>query len=180
MLRRHPHVFAAEAGVPAGSATNVIVAPDRSVSGPPGWEAIKAGERRRKRRDGLLADVPTALPGLTRAVKLQSRAATVGFDWNDIRLVIAKIREEVDEGEAEIDGTPDALRDEIGDLLFAVGNLARHAGVDPEGALRSANAKFERRFAFIERRLAEAGKKPAVASLAEMDALWDDAKLQER
>ena len=145
------------------------------------WDAIKAEERRTKGGDdvstGVLADIPLALPGLTRAVKLQGRAAKVGFDWGDAKLVLAKIREEIDEIEHELaGGAPEAIADEIGDLIFAVTNLARHAGADPETAVRGANAKFERRFAFIERELAAKGSSPAGSSLPEMDALWTDAK----
>lgn len=182
MLRRHPHVFA-ETGTPSTGTAQVRVA----------WEEIKAAEREAKaaRREpveaaapaSLLADVPRALPGLARAVKLQRRAASVGFDWGDARLVLAKIREEIDEIEEALDerdaGTAadaDAVTGEIGDLIFALANLARHADVDPEEALRGTNAKFERRFAFIERELAARGSSPAASTLAEMDALWDAAK----
>jgi ATP diphosphatase len=112
---------------------------------------------------------------------LQNEASRVGFDWNDIRVVLEKIREETEEIEAALDsGEPDAVEDEIGDLLFAAANLARHAGVDPESAVRRANAKFERRFRFIERELARRGVAPGTASLAEMDALWNEAKSGEK
>jgi ATP diphosphatase len=131
--------------------------------------------------DGALSGVPAGMAALTRAVKLQEKAAKVGFDWSDPRLVLAKIREECDELEQELDaGRPEALADEIGDLLFAVANLARHAETDAEAALRGTNAKFERRFRHIESRLAEQGTTPAGSTLAEMDALWDEAKRIER
>ncbi len=168
MVRRHPHVFA---DVAARTADDVVA----------DWERIKAAERAGKgeaRR--VLDDVPLALPGLTRAVKLQTKASRVGFDWGDPRLVLAKIREEVDEIAGALDleasARDAAVADEIGDLLFAVANLARHAGTDPEAAVRGTNAKFERRFAYIEDRLAERGSQPARSSLEEMDRLWDEAK----
>lgn len=168
MVRRHPHIFAE---VAASTAEDVVA----------DWERIKAAERAAKgEAPRVLDDVPLALPGLTRAVKLQKKASRVGFDWGDPRLVLAKIREEVDEiAEAldlEASARDAAVADEIGDLLFAVANLARHAGTDPEAALRGTNAKFERRFAYIEDCLAERGSQPARSSLEEMDALWDEAK----
>ncbi len=114
-------------------------------------------------------------------MKLQERAGKVGFDWNDVRAVLAKVGEEVAEVEAEIEtGSPRSLPDEVGDLLFAVANLARHLKVDPEAALRGANAKFERRFAHIEKRLAERGGTPEGATLDEMESLWLEAKSEER
>ena len=143
------------------------------------WEAMKAEERKAKggMPKGLLADVPGALPGLTRAVKLQRKAAKVGFDWSDAKLVLAKIREEIDEIEREVDGASrQAIQDEIGDLFFAVANLARHLDADPETAVRGANAKFERRFAHIESALAAKGTTMSDSSLAEMEALWSEAK----
>jgi len=125
--------------------------------------------------------VPVALPALTRALKLQDKAGRVGFDWNDPRAVLAKIREEADEIEAELDAADKAkTAAEVGDLLFAVVNLARHLGADPEGILRDTNRKFERRFASVERALAARGKSPKEATLAEMDALWDAAKEKEK
>ncbi len=170
MVRRHPHVFARDEHANPVSA-------DAAVAN---WERIKAVERNGTGPRRTLADVPLALPGLTRAVKLQRKASRVGFDWGDVRLVLDKIREEIEEISKALD-EPAACRDEatageIGDLLFAVANLARHAGIDPEAAVRGTNAKFERRFAFIEDRLAERGSLPARSSLAEMDALWDEAK----
>ena len=178
MIRRHPHVF--------GDARDL--SPEEVKQA---WGRIKAQEKaeRRARRgpdapkepNGLLAGVPHALPGLTRAVKLQSKASTVGFDWNDARLVLAKIKEEIAECEEAIDAGDSAhVREEMGDLLFAVANLARHVEVDPEDALRGTNAKFERRFAYIEKALAERGCALKDASLNEMDALWNDAKRSEK
>ena len=175
MVRRHPHVFG---GDRAESSAEVR----RS------WEAIKADEKAAKaakpRPDGesrTLAGVPIGLPGLTRAVKLQDKASRVGFDWNDPKLVIEKIREEADELERAAERAPSAeIEEELGDLLFAVANLARHLEVDPEAALRRANLKFARRFAAIERALAAQGRSPEDSTLEEMDALWDEAKRQER
>jgi ATP diphosphatase len=177
MIRRHPHVFG-DAGTLPVAAVNAL------------WGKIKAEEKaaRAARRGeaaeapaGLLDGVPGALPALSRAVALQRKAGTVGFDWNDARLVLAKIREEADEVEATLDAIgSDAALEEIGDLLFAVTNLARHLAVDPEVALRRANAKFERRFRFIESALAAAGTSPAQSTLAEMDTLWNAAKAAER
>jgi ATP diphosphatase len=148
-------------------------------------KADKAAKAGRPPRDGAraatLADVPVALPALTRALKLQQKAAKVGFDWNDPKAVLAKIREEADEIEAALDaGDKTDAGAEAGDLLFAVVNLARHLDADPEGVLRATNQKFERRFASIERALAARGKEPAQATLAEMDALWDAAKAAEK
>ena len=178
MTRRHPHVF--------GDAKDL--APDEVKAL---WGKIKAEEKalRAAAREaagqppepqakGLLGGIPTALPGLTRAVKLQAKASTVGFDWNDARLVLAKIEEEAQEIRAAMDAgaSKEEVAGEVGDLLFAVANLARHVDADPESAVRSANAKFERRFAFIEQRLASAGRTLEQASLEEMDALWNEAK----
>ena len=182
LIRRHPHVF--------GAARDLAPEDVKKL-----WGEIKAEEKAARRAarataglpeepesKGVLGGVPRALPGLTRAVKLQAKASTVGFDWNDARLVLDKIREETREVEEALDAGADkaTLAGEIGDLLFAVANLARHADVDPEDAARAANAKFERRFAHIERRLAEAGRAPADATLAEMDDLWNEAKRAER
>jgi ATP diphosphatase len=170
LLRRHPHVFG-DAGNLSTEAVNAQ------------WERIKAEEKaeRGAERGGVLAGVPVALPALTRALKLQTKAGQVGFDWNDPLAVLAKIREEADEIEAEIVSGRRALAgQEVGDLLFAVVNLARHVGADPEDALRATNAKFERRFAAIERALAARGKSPADSTLAEMDALWSDIKAAEK
>ncbi len=180
LVRRHPHVF--------GDAK--ALSPDDVKAL---WGRIKADEKRAKlassatgrqaqaTRSGALDGVPLALPALSRAMKLQEKAGKVGFDWNDVRAVLAKIREEIIEVEAEIaEGSAQALSGEVGDLLFAAVNLARHLKVDPEAALRSANAKFERRFAHIETRLAEGGQTPDSASLDEMERLWVEAKAQER
>jgi nucleoside triphosphate diphosphatase len=167
LIRRHPHVFGALGGLSADEVETL-------------WAKIKAEEKAKNSPvRGLLADVPVALPGLTRAVKLQSKAATVGFDWADARLVLAKIREETDEIEAALgDGDMSAVNDEIGDLLFAVANLARHVGADPEAAIRRTNRKFERRFGYIEKEIVRRGGEPA--NLAEMDALWNEAKAREK
>jgi ATP diphosphatase len=171
LVRRHPHVFADADGRTA-----------KAVEGL--WERIKAQEKADRGEaapSGALAGVPIALPALTRALKLQNKAGKVGFDWNDPRAVLAKIREEADEIEAELDD-PDTSKAtaEVGDLLFAVVNLARHLGAEPEDVLRQTNLKFERRFGSIERALAERGKTPKDATLAEMDALWDAAKAAEK
>jgi ATP diphosphatase len=154
------------------------------------WDRIKAEEKaeRAARRGAdptasasLLAGVKAGQPALARALGLQNKASTVGFDWNDTRAVLAKIREEADEIEAALERN-DAreLASETGDLLFAVVNLARHAGADPDMALRGTNDKFERRFAFIERALAAKGRSLQGASLDEMDELWNEAKAEEQ
>jgi ATP diphosphatase len=178
MIRRHPHVF--------GDARDLAPGEVEAL-----WARIKAEEKSAKasasdsaRHEatsaGLLHDVILALPGLSRAVKLQNKASSVGFDWNDIRAVLDKIREETNEIEDVLEGgDQNALEDEIGDLLFAVANLARHAKIDPESAVRRANAKFERRFGFIERELASQGVALGNATLAEMDSLWNAAKARE-
>jgi MazG family protein len=160
MIRRHPHVFGDEEARSATLAKGF-------------WEDMKAREREGSPKRRVLEDVPVALPGLTRAVKLQSKAAKVGFDWPSVENVYDKINEEV----AEFREAPDSKKaEEYGDLLFAMANVARHLGIDPEAALRAANGKFERRFAHIETRLAEAGKTPKDSNLEEMDSLWDEAK----
>jgi ATP diphosphatase len=177
MVRRHPHVFGDAKGLSAGAVEDL-------------WHDIKAQEKAAKatkaakagaNREGALAGVPVVLPALTRALKLQQKASKVGFDWNDPRAVLAKIREEADEIEAALDERDKGhAATEAGDLLFAVVNLARHLDADPEGTLRMTNQKFERRFAWIERALAARGKTPTEATLAEMDALWDAAKDAEK
>src|SRR3954447_1233961 len=178
MIRRHPHVFAGEDGQ---------LAPAR-VEG--AWERIKAEEKaeRAARRPthetpspSLLSGIKAGQPALARAMELQRKASSVGFDWNDPRAVLQKIREEADEIEAALDGgDADQLADETGDLLFALVNLARHVEADPEAALRATNTKFERRFAYIERALEAQGRSLEDASLAEMDALWNEAKGEEK
>jgi ATP diphosphatase len=178
MIRRHPHVFADKDG--RLTATHVKGT----------WDLIKAEEKaeRAARRPpeqvehkSLLSSVKAGQPALTRAMDLQRKASTVGFDWNDPRAVLHKIREEADEIEAALDrGDAGELAAETGDLLFALVNLARHVGADPETALRGTNAKFERRFAYIERALAAKGRSLESASLAEMDALWNEAKGEEQ
>ncbi|MGN6573385.1 MAG: nucleoside triphosphate pyrophosphohydrolase [Pseudolabrys sp.] len=170
LIRRHPHVFADADGKTVEAVKGL-------------WERIKADEKagRGEEPQGALGGVPVALPALTRALKLQNKAGQVGFDWNDPRAVLAKIREEADEIEAALDEQDEAhAATEVGDLLFAVVNLARHLQADPEGILRATNRKFERRFASIERALAAQGKTPGDATLAEMDALWDAAKEEEK
>ncbi len=171
MTRRHPHVFGDEEQRSAGA-----------VKGR--WEEIKAEEKAAKglAQTSILDDVPLALPALARAVKLQNRAARVGFDWPDTSLVIDKLNEEMLELSAEVakGGDADRLEDELGDLLFVYANLARHMKVDPEAALRRANAKFRRRFGRIEEKLAERGLTPEQSTLEEMDALWNEAKAEER
>jgi ATP diphosphatase len=181
MIRRHPHVFGDLAGMLQEHGPQVVAGL---------WDRIKAQEKENKEKEskasndtsadnGALAGVPVALPALTRALKLQAKASTVGFDWNDPRAVLKKIREEADEIEAELDAAPDDAAAEVGDLLFAAVNLARHLQADPESVLRATNRKFERRFASIEHALAAQGRAPQDATLAEMDALWNEAKSRE-
>lgn len=167
--RRHPHVFGDEAAKPDGVAQKAR------------WEDIKAAERVARAQPGALDDVPVGLPALARAAKLTKRAARVGFDWPSTDEVFDKLHEEVAELRVEIAaGDLDKARDEVGDLLFVVANLARKLGVEPEDALRGANAKFVRRFGFIEAELAKDGRGPEQSDLAEMDGLWDAAKAAER
>lgn len=180
LVRRHPHVF-----------------PDGDLYGSPElprldeaaikqrWEEIKAVERAEKaaapEQLSLLDDVPSALPALSRAAKLQKRAAQVGFDWPEALPVVDKVREELGEVlEAMSENDPQAIAEELGDLLFVVVNLARHLKVDPENALRAANGKFERRFRFIEQALREAGRPIESCDLEELDGLWGEAKKAER
>ena len=178
MIRRHPHVFADKDG-------KLTPAHVKGV-----WDQIKAEEKaeRAARRppeetaahQSLLSGVKAGQPALARAMELQRKASSVGFDWNDPRAVLHKIREEADEIEAALDrGDARELAAETGDLLFALVNLARHVGADPDLALRGTNAKFERRFGYIERALAKQGRSLQGASLAEMDALWNEAKEKE-
>ncbi len=170
MVRRHPHVFGDADERDAASQTRA-------------WEAQKAAERAEKLKDdpSVLANVPLALPALTRAEKLMKRAARVGFDWPTIEGVFAKIDEELAEAREAVDeGDPAHIAEEIGDLLSTVVNLARKLEVDPEAALRASNAKFERRFRSIEQRLSERGSSVEEADLDAMEALWLEAKLAER
>jgi ATP diphosphatase len=166
MVARHPHVFGAESREKSAAQQTAD------------WEKIKAAERGPA---GVLDGVALGLPALVRAVKLQKRAARVGFDWPSTDEVLAKMREEMAElVEARDSLGPDEVVEEFGDLMFVMANLARHMQVDPEAALRAANAKFTRRFEKIEAWLAEAGKTPAMSDLAEMDALWNRAKAEEK
>jgi len=177
MIRRHPHVFGTEAERAAGAA-------------PGFWQRIKAKEKA-SAAGGVLDDVPVAIPALTRAVKLQDKAARVGFDWPSLAPVFDKLKEELSElenavasgaGETASGSAADRekIEEEFGDLLFVVANVARHLKIDPEGALRAANQKFIRRFGRIEVLLAADGRSPAQSTLAEMDRLWDQAKAEER
>lgn len=172
MIRRHPHVFG------EGDADTPV-----AVKG--SWEKIKADERAARSDNtlpGTLDGIPKALPALVRAIKLQKRAARVGFDWPQTSQVLDKLAEETAELKAEVDkgAAADRIMDELGDILFVYANLARHLDVDPEQALSSTNAKFERRFRRIESWLAEDGRTPEQSSLEEMDALWNRAKSEER
>jgi ATP diphosphatase len=181
LIRRHPHVFDTAHDLSPGEVKGL-------------WDRIKAEEKRAKAAEraklglpdpvkpGILAGIPPAMPALTRALKMQDKAGKVGFDWNDVGAVLDKIVEEAREiVEARESGADQAeIAGEVGDLLFAAVNLARHLGVDPEAALRTTNAKFERRFGSIEQALAARGKTPADATLDEMDALWNEAKRRER
>ncbi|WP_029005196.1 nucleoside triphosphate pyrophosphohydrolase [Azorhizobium doebereinerae] len=180
LIRRHPHVF--------GAARDLSPEAVKAL-----WSEIKDAEKAERAaaraaaglppetRGGALEGVPATMPAMTRALKLQEKAGRVGFDWNDARAVLDKIREETEEVSEVLDeGGLAAVRDEVGDLMFAVVNLARHAGIDPEAALRGTNEKFTRRFAFLEVALAARGLKPQDATLDEMEALWQQAKHQER
>ncbi len=180
LIRRHPHVF------PTGdlyAPLDVAQLSEEQVKAR--WEQIKAEERAEKsdapEQLSLLDDVPTALPSLSRAAKLQKRASQVGFDWPAALPVVDNVREELDEVlEAMADNDAVAIADEVGDLLFAAVNLARHLKVDPETALRGANAKFERRFRFIEQALRDTRQSMEDCTLEELDALWGEAKRQEK
>jgi nucleoside triphosphate diphosphatase len=177
MIARHPHVFGSGAVADAAAQTTA-------------WEVLKAEERQRRaalegRAPGVLDGVALGLPALLRAVKLQKRAARVGFDWTDTTDVLDKIAEEIDELRVELrtDGAAsnhDRIEDEFGDVLFALANLARHLDIDPEAALRRTNGKFERRFRGIEAALSQQGRTPAQASLDEMEALWVAIKRAEK
>jgi MazG family protein len=172
MIRRHPHVFGSNEEKAAGVT-------------PGFWERLKAEERagKPKRAESILDDVPAALPALTRAIKLQNKAARVGFDWPSLAPVMDKLKEELAELEQELKGDAlanDAIAEEFGDLLFVVANVARHLKLDPEAALRAANQKFVRRFQAVERKLDAQGRTPSRSTLAEMDRLWDEAKADEK
>ncbi len=169
MVARHPHVF--------GDESRDKSAEQQTLD----WEKIKAAERVGKAQQGTLDGVAVNLPALTRAVKLQKRAARVGFDWPDSRHVIDKIVEEAHELEEARDSlSEDEIKEEFGDLLFVVANLARHLKIEPEEALRATNAKFTRRFEGIEAKLAALGKTPDQSNLEEMDTLWDAVKAEEK
>jgi nucleoside triphosphate diphosphatase len=185
MIRRHPHVFGGAGARTAGMAKGA-------------WERIKREEKAEKAANraargapakpsgGLLEDVPAGMPGLTRAIKLQDKAAKVGFDWPSLGPVLAKMKEEIAELEEaladhEAKGAGRAaIEEEFGDLLFVMANVARHLAIDPEAALRAANGKFTRRFRHIEARLAQDGRTPAQSNLDEMDGLWNEAKRTEK
>ncbi len=169
MITRHPHVF--------GDQSNKKSAEQQTAD----WEKIKAAERADRAETRTLDGVAVGLPALLRAYKLQKRAARVGFDWPDVVHVIDKIAEEAAEVvEARDTLTQDALTEEMGDLLFVMANLARHLKIDPEAALRAANAKFQRRFEGVEDKLAALGKSPSDSTLEEMDRLWDAVKADEK
>ncbi|CUH62745.1 Nucleoside triphosphate pyrophosphohydrolase [Thalassovita gelatinovora] len=169
MVARHPHVF--------GDESRDKSAAQQTVD----WEQIKAAERAQKAQKGTLDGVAVGLPALLRAVKLQKRAARVGFDWPHVDHVLDKIKEEAEElTEARNDLTQKEVEEEFGDLLFVMANLARHLKIEPEAALRAANAKFIRRFEGVEAKLAEIGKTPSESDLDEMDAMWNRVKLEER
>ena len=168
MIARHPHVFGSDSR-------------DKSASEQArDWETAKAAERTASGETRTLDGIARGLPALLRAMKLQNRLAAVGFDWRDSRLVLDKIAEEVADLNEAFGVTSDGIEEEFGDLLFSLVNLARHWGIDPEAALRHANAKVEKRFASVEDRLAATGRLPAEATLAEMDGLWETIKLDER
>ena len=167
MVGRHPHVFGDEEHRTADEQTDA-------------WETQKAAERNAKGHESLLDDVPVGHAGLTRAVKLQKRAARVGFDWTDAKDVLSKVSEEAKELAEAVDSkNADKIEDEFGDLLFVIANLSRHLKVDPEAALRRTNEKFIRRFQHIEREVTRSGRPLEEASLDEMEALWSEAKAQE-
>jgi len=172
LVRRHPHVFGDETARTAGDVKRI-------------WGEVKAAEKSAKKQKGerdagLLESVPRALPALVEAQQLTSRAAHVGFDWANADQVLEKLHEELDEFARARRGDAQAeLEGELGDLLFVLVNLARFVKVDPEQALRKTNAKFRERFGYIERKLGEQGKTPEAATLAEMDALWEESKCQE-
>jgi len=167
LRRRHPHVFGGEKLTDTHKQTLA-------------WEAHKEAERQSKDQPGLLAGVPLSLPAITRAVKLQQRAARVGFDWQNASEIVAKVREELEELAAALvdKASADTIEAEVGDVLFSCVNLARKLHVDPETALRAVNQRFERRFNYMEARAREGSERLAELSLPELDALWEDAKSQ--
>ncbi|GAA5192428.1 nucleoside triphosphate pyrophosphohydrolase [Ferrimonas gelatinilytica] len=170
--RRHPHVF--------GAQSDSAFLDEAALTTE--WERRKASERAKKARTGILADVPTALPALSRSVKLQKRAARVGFDWDNLAPVAGKISEELDEvlEAVQEDESQQRVQEELGDLLFAVTNLARHLNVDPEQALRLANQKFEHRFNGVEQRCQQAQLPLKEAGMAQLEAFWQEIKRAEK
>ena len=172
LVRRHPHVFGEESAESAGDVKRI-------------WGEVKAAEKKDKGGEaaeaGLLSSVPRALPALVEAQQIASRAAGVGFDWENPEQVLDKLQEELAEfDQARRNGSPVQLADELGDLLFVLVNLARFVKVDPEQALRKTNVKFRERFGYIERKLAERGRKPQDSNIEEMEALWQEAKRRSR
>ena len=175
LVRRHPHVFA------GGEIEGIVTARASVEDVKESWESIKEAERHAKSRPGVLADVPLALPALPRAQKLQRRAARVNFDWPEAGAVLSKLREEIDELEQALAGEgPDAVREEMGDLLFTCVNLARHLGLDAEGTLRQASTKFERRFRAMEALAGEAGGSLEGLDAEALEALWGQVKAAPR
>ncbi|MFT5930075.1 MAG: ATP diphosphatase [Oceanospirillaceae bacterium] len=178
LIRRHPHVFGPQAGgdKEGDKEGNTAMDADQVLER---WENIKQGERDAKQQHSVLDDVPNALPGIQRSAKLQKRAANVGFDWPDITPVLANMAEELEEvQQAFASGDKDHTIEELGDLMFACVNMARHLKQDPEQVMRAANAKFERRFRYLETQLLEAGEQLENVSLERMDAGWNEAKAQ--
>lgn len=170
IIRRHPHVFA---DVQANNAEEALAS----------WNRVKAQEHKEKGSTSILDNIPHAFPALMRAEKIQKRCAKVGFDWQTLEPVVAKVEEELQEVKAEITRDPQdqiAIQEEVGDLLFATVNLARHLKCKPEDTLRAANAKFERRFREVEKKLYAQNKEFTMATLEEMDKLWDEVKLEEK
>ena len=168
LVRRHPHVFGAETAQTGDDVRKI-------------WSEVKALENRDKPKESLLDGVPRALPALVEAQQITSRAASVGFDWSDSDQVLDKLREELAELDAaRRSGSREEIEDEMGDLLFVLVNLARFVKVDPEQALRKTNAKFRRRFGYVERKLAERGTSPAESNIDEMESLWQQAKSGDR
>ncbi|MEH6556465.1 MAG: nucleoside triphosphate pyrophosphohydrolase [Oceanicoccus sp.] len=174
LLRRHPHVF------PDGSLRSRMGVQQASTASiKQNWENLKIAERREKQLNGVLDDIPSALPALTRAAKIQKRASKTGFDWSNADGVLLKLQEEISElVAARLTNNKQEIEGEIGDILFTAVNLARHVDVDPESALRITNKKFEARFRYIEKALQAAGSSTRQASVEEMDMLWDEAKQQ--